>query len=335
VIVDAHSDLLLELAFRREELNPFGKYWLKKLEQGGVRLQVCAVSADDVPDEALRRTLEQVIACHRAVRENSEVVALVRNTMDLDLVAKGERLGLMLAVEGAEPFGYDPEMADIFWELGARLFSLTWNRSNPFADGLAEKSGGGLSLRGAALVDRLAAHGAIIDLAHASERTYVEVLDRTEGSAVIVSHAGCRAVFDTPRNLSDDQLTALAERGGVLGVMGLPLTVDPAKPTVDRMVDHIDHAVTVMGVEHVGLGGDFLRQITLSGAIRLPSTGVGPDSLLPSGMKLDAALKNLGGPEDYPVLRTALHDRGYVNEHQAAIMGTNFLRIFREALPRR
>jgi membrane dipeptidase len=329
ILVDAHNDLLLELAHRRAEEQPFARYWLDNLERGGVGLQVCPLYAglEHLPEGGLRRALEQVVACYRAVRENAQRVLLVRTSEDLRAVEAGERLGLMLSMEGAEPFGYDPETADIFWELGVRMFALTWNRRNAFADGLAEPPGGGLSRLGSALVDRLAQHGAILDLAHASERTFFDVLDRTDGP-VVVSHASCRAVLDTPRNLSDDQLRAVAERGGVVGLMALPLVVDPDEPTIERFIDHVDHAIETIGIEHVGLGADFIRQVSLSLAVRTP-----PDALLPPGMDLDAAIEDLAGPEDYPNLVDALRRRGYDGERLDALLGRNLLRLFDEMLP--
>lgn len=330
LLVDAHNDLLLELAHRRAEERPFARYWLGSLEHGGVRLQVCPLYAglEHLPEGALRRALEQVAACYRAVRENSGRVMLVRTSGDLATLENGERLGLMLSMEGAEPFGYDPEMADVFWELGVRMFALTWNRRNAFADGLAEPPGGGLSRLGHALVDRLAARGAILDLAHASERTFLDVLEGADGASVVVSHASSRAVLDSPRNLSDEQLRALAERGGVLGIMAHPLVVDPDEPTIERVMDHLDHAVSVAGIEHVGLGADFIRQVARSLAVQTP-----PDALLPAGMEMDAAIEDLAGPEDYPNLVAALRARGYQGDRLDAVLGGNFLRVFRRALP--
>jgi microsomal dipeptidase-like Zn-dependent dipeptidase len=77
-----------------------------------------------------------------------------------------------------------------------------------------------------------------------------------------VTHAGCRTVHDHPRNLADWQLEALAERGGVLGMMAIAFAVDPEAPTMRRWLDHFDHAVAVMGIAHVGLGADFVDQTT-------------------------------------------------------------------------
>jgi membrane dipeptidase len=330
VIVDAHNDLLLELAFRRREERPFERYWLENLTRGRVGLQVCPLFVDlvDLPEAGLRRALEAAAAFHRAARENAERVLLVRTRADLDEAAREGRLGLMLSMEGAEPLGYDPDLVEAFWELGVRMVGLTWNRRNAFADGAAEPAAGGLSRLGERLVDRLVALGMLIDLAHASVQTFADVLDRSGDAPVLVSHAGCRALVDTPRNVADDQLRALADRDGVFCVMALPLVVDPENPTIDRVVDHVDHAVETIGIEHVGLGGDFIRQVARATATAAPA-----DALLPPGMTFDAAIEDLAGPEEYPNLLAALERRGYEGESLDALLRGNLLRLFARALP--
>lgn len=330
-IVDAHNDLLLELAFRRAESNPFASVWLDKLRRGDVRLQLCPlfVGLDHLPESALRRALEQVSAAYRAVDENPDETMLVRTRADLEQSLASDKLGLLLSMEGAEPFGYDPALADVFWELGVRVFGLTWNRRNPFADGAAEQGRGGLSRLGRELVERLFARGAVLDLAHASEQTFADVLELAGGTgSVIVSHAACRAVYDTPRNVSDEQLRELAAAGGVLGIMAHPVATNPAKATVEGVVDHVAHAVKVMGVEAVGLGADFIRQVVESGAVVAP-----PDSLLPEGVAMGDAVDGLVGPDDYPNLIEALARRGFSEEEVAAIANGNFLRLLRASLP--
>jgi membrane dipeptidase len=330
-IADAHNDLLLELAYRRSEPNPFATHWLPNLRAGGVRLQICALypTFDLTPEAALRTTLEQIGAWQRAGRENPDDVVLVRTQAELDEVEAGDRIGLVLSVEGAEPFGLDPGMSDVYWELGVRLVGLTWNRRNAFADGAAETPTGGLSALGCELVDRLMSLGVAIDLAHASERTFEEVLARVVDTPVLVSHAGCRALLDTPRNVADVQLRTIADRGGVLGVMALPLVIDPDEPTIDRLIDHIDHAVSLMGIEGVALGGDFVRQLARSGAVY----GEVTHGLVPSGQDFDAVIDELEGPEDYPKLVAALERRGYGGDDLERILWRNLVRVVRRALP--
>jgi membrane dipeptidase len=331
VIVDTHNDLLTELAFRSRQEAPFRRFWDEQLRAGGVGLQVCPVyaSPDRIPGDALRQGLQQVAACYRAVREADGSVVLVRSRGDLAGLDPDRRLGLMLSMEGADPVGRDLALFEIFWELGVRMISLTWNDRNALADGTGEPDGAGLSKLGRQAVAELARLGIMIDLAHASERTFFDVLDTApESAAVLVSHAGCRAVLDTRRNLTDAQLRALAERGGVLGVMAHPISVDPGEPTIARYLDHIDHAVEVMGPDHVGLGADFIRQVALSGATADPG-----DAMLPAGTDLADAIAGFAGPGDYPALVRALEERGYSAGLLSDLLSENFLRLFRESLP--
>ena len=178
-LADAHNDLLMELVYFRGEPEPFASRWLPKLEAGGVQLQVCALFSDrpDLPELALRKALLGVAEFERAVAENPSVVA-VRTAADLDAALAPGRRGLMLSLEGMEPLGYDPGLIDVFCSLGVRMASLTWNRRNPFADGVAEAPAGGLSEIGRSLVERMAALPIAFDLAHANEGTFYEVLER-------------------------------------------------------------------------------------------------------------------------------------------------------------
>ena len=331
-IADAHNDLLVEVAFFDAEPHPFRDRWLRQLRQGGVALQVCPVSVgiEELPERGLRTALRQVAACHRAVADDPEELVLVRELADLESALAEGRTGLLLSMEGAEPLGYDPSQLDVFWLLGVRMLALTWNRRNPFADGLGESGDGGLSDLGRTLVERAAGLGMIMDLAHASERTFLEVLEAAPEAPVVVSHAGCRGVFDTPRNLSDGQLQALKDHGGVVGLMALPLSVDLEAPTLERFLEHVDHAASVMGIEHVGIGADFMAQIVASGA----EPAVQATSLMPAGRSFAEAIPGLEGPADYPALAEALADRGYDSDALAAILGGNLIRLVSGALGR-
>ncbi len=327
-----HSDLLFEVAFWRAEPNPFGGRWLRNLAAGDVGLQVCAVGADlDQPVEGVLRTvLQQIAACHRAVRDNAERVSLVQAGSDLPNPADGSRVGLLLALEGAEPLAADPDLVDAFWALGVRMVSLTWNRRNLLGDGVGERAPGGLSDAGVRVVERLEAIGMVVDLAHAAEPTFADILRHAPQAPIVVSHGACRAVHESPRNLSDAQLREVAARGGMLGVMGHPLAIDPGRPTVDRLVDHVLHAAEVMGIDHVGLGGDFMHQIANSGALQTP---LAADAVVPVGFARDATIEGLRGPQDYRRLVEALERRGVTGAELASILSGNVLRFLSGALP--
>ena len=319
MIADAHNDLLLELVLRREEPNPFAGHWLPKLRAGGVHLQVCALFTGHEPG-APQRADDVLAAFRRLLEENEDEVFHIRAREDLN--AADGRTGLVLSMEGVEALGDDPAKFDRFWDAGVRMVGLTHNVPNAFAGGI-DAPDQGLTDAGRALVDDLAARGVIIDLAHASERTFFDVLERAPGATMIISHACCRALHDIPRNVSDDQLRAVA----FLGVMALALTVGP-EPTIERLVDHLEHAVEVMGEERVGLGTDVIDQYTEAEAAH----GVEPH---PATIKAREAgggrlgLRDFTGPEHFPALVAVLERRGYGEP----VLAGNLTRILERALP--
>ena len=329
LIVDAHNDLLLELTLRRDEGNPFGRHWLPQLRTGGVGVQVCPLYAADPKSPARETASAQVEAFRRAVSDNAEEVVQVRSSADLD--ALDGRIGLVLSMEGVEALEGDPAAFDEFVDAGVRMASLTWNYANAFAGGI-DTPEEGLTDVGRELLGRFAECGVVLDLSHASTPTFFEALDAAPDAQVVVSHAGCRAVHDHPRNVSDDQLDALAERGGVLGMMALTLTVGRDSPSLERYVDHFDHAVSRIGIDHVGLGADFIDQvIDAEVAAGLELAEATKEAMRVGGGTL--AIRELRGPADYPALVEALLARGYDGERLDAILGGNLLRVLRAALP--
>jgi membrane dipeptidase len=332
VIADAHLDLLFELGYRElhfGERETFAGTWLPLLEAGGVRLQVCPafVELDRQPEGSLREALGQVTCLLRAVRESPDRLLQIRTAADLDAVTRSGRIGLMLALEGVEPFGYETWPAETFWELGMRMAGLTWNRRNPYADGAAED--GGLSRLGRALVDELVRLGVILDLAHASRTTFADVLARISGAPVMCSHAACRAVNDHPRNLDDDQLSALADAGGLFGLMLHPLAIGHESRTIDRVIDHLEHAAEVVGLERVCFGGDFTTRLSEV----LPPMPEPADGLMPGGLQPGAGIEGLKGPEDYPTLIEALAARGWADADIDAVSWGNLTSFLRRSLP--
>jgi membrane dipeptidase len=337
VIVDAHTDVLLEfvpdpqgdrsleLVLRRGRQRLFDRYWLPRLEAGGVGVQVCPLYAANVSrHEARDRVLAQVVEFGLAVEANAQRVCQVRTRAELE----DPRLRLVLSMEGLEALQGDPGAFEEWHAVGVRSASLTWNHANEFAGGIYTPTQG-LTDRGRQLVPRFAELGVLLDLAHASEQTWRDVLE--EEVAFSVTHAGCRAVCDDPRNLADWQLEALVERGGVLGMMALAFVVDPRAPTLRRWLDHFDHAIAQMGIEHVGLGADFIDQVPP------PAQGDGPYEVRHAQtMPVDKSrlgLEGFTGPQHYPVLVAALEGRGYTGERLEAITSGNWLRILRSGLP--
>ena len=332
MIADAHVDLLMEVAYRERRLGErdvFAATWLPLLEQGGVGLQVCPVYVDLVvqPEGSLREALSLVASFHRALAENPGRIVQVERADDLDAVESGERIGLLLSLEGVECFGVETWPADVFHALGVRMAGLTWNRRNAFADGAAEE-GGGLSRLGRELVDRLVSLGVILDLAHASRGVYTEILERVNGAPVLCSHGGCKGVYDTPRNLDDDQLRALRDAGGIFGLMLHPIAIGPERRTIDGVIGHLEHAVSVMGIDRVCLGGDFTKRLWEA----MPPPPEPKDGLMPPGLTPGLGIEGLAGSEQYPALVDALRVGGWSEEDVTAVSSGNLLRFLRASL---
>jgi membrane dipeptidase len=308
---------------RREEPNPFATHWLPKLRAGGVHLQVCALFTGHEPG-APERAHDVLAAFERLLDENRDDVVHVRAADDLH--QPDGRIGIVLSMEGVEALDGDPANFERFWDAGARMVGLTHNVPNAFAGGI-DSPEQGLTPPGRALVDELAGRGVVIDLAHASERTFFEILEQAPDATVIVSHACCRAQHDIPRNVSDEQLRAVAERGGFLGIMALALTVGP-DPTIERFVDHLEHAADVIGEEHVGLGTDVIDQYTEAEIAH----GIEPNPILVQAREAGGGrlgLRDFTGPEHFPALVEAIRTRGYGE----AVLAGNLTRILERALP--
>ena len=154
----------------------------------------------------------------------------VRVPADLER-AKGEgKMGIILSFESVEMLEGKLDRLDLFRNLGVRVMQLSYNRKSPFAAGVMEPNGGGLTALGKEAVKKMNALGVTIDLSHANESTTADVM-AASSKPVIVSHAGCAAIHSHPRNKTDDQLKKLADKGGVIGIYDLPyLTASPRQP---------------------------------------------------------------------------------------------------------
>lgn len=313
-VVDAHADSVLDVVAGRRRLtrrSPRGHVDFPRLREGGVDVQVFAhwVEPEHKPDRALRRLLVLLDAFLAEVDAAGGTVVVVRSRSDLDAALAARRLAAVIGVEGGEVLHGSLEVLRILFRLGVRVLGLTWNDRNELADGVGEgQAAGGLTRLGVRVVQEMNRLGMVVDVAHLAERGFWDVLEAST-RPVIASHAGCRALCDHPRNLSDAQLRGLAQHGGVVGICFYPDFLVPKREeaTLRHVADHIDHAVQVAGPDHVGLGSDF------DGIDRTPA-----------------------GLEDVtrlPALTAELERRGYDEATLRKILGENFLRVFRQTWP--
>jgi len=322
-VCDAHSDLLTDCAVRAHEADPFGRRWLPALRAGGVGLQVAAVYADPHGPAPER----QLAAFERIGAAHPEAVTLVRTRAELEASRRAGTVGLVLALEGLGPLDGDPRGAERWWERGVRAFGLTWSDGNAFAGGCAGPPARGLTPRGRELLARLAGLGAAVDLAHASDATCADVLERWTGPPPLVSHTGCRSLVPIARNAPDEVLREVGRRGGVVGIMALAFAVAGGRAGgLSSVADHVDHARAVAGRDGVGLGTDFCEQV---------EEAFGPGHRWAGGTD-DGSSRAVAGLEshaDLPALVRHLAGRGLPDPDLRAVAGGNLERALRCALP--
>lgn len=328
VVVDAHHDILLLAARHREagSGSAFRDRWIGELREGGVDVQVLPVFLEDefAEEGALRRTLQLVEVLHREVEENPDDLALCLTGEDIDAAVAAGKIALLLSFEGCEMIGRNVELLTTFWRLGLRLCAFTWNRRTMLADGAdQDSSGGGLTREGVEAVRELERLGVLLDVTHLSHAGVAQVLELVT-KPVIASHSNSRALLETSRNLSDDELRGIAATGGVIGVNFFPGFVHPTDYSPERLVDHIEHIAQVAGIDHVGLGPDFVKDyFDVVPPHRPLLTGQVDDPLI--------TLDGLGYVTELPALTPRLLAR-FSEADTRKILGDNFLRVFRQTL---
>ncbi len=169
--------------------------------------------------------------------------------------------------------------------------------------------------------------GIVFDVSHLGASGVAHVLERAR-RPVMATHSSARALLDHHRNLTDDQLRGVAATGGVICVNFLPafLTEHPRKVTVDDLVDHIAHIASVAGIEHVGLGPDFIREVLAD--LTPPCCETNGTT----GLDVDAVIPDLDGPRGLPLVTEALEKHGFSPDEIRLILGDNVLRLFRAEL---
>lgn len=249
---------------------------------------------------------EQVEIYDRLIATWPDLLFRLAHRGDVERLEAGKRLGIVHLMEGADPIT-GPEDLARWVAKGVRFIGIVWNSPNRYAGGISDRHG--LTDAGVELLAAMDAAGVVPDLSHLNPAAVDDVLARHEG-LVIASHSNAAALRHHKRNLSDDQIRAVAARDGVVGIVFYNTFVAEAAPTIDRVVDHIEHMIGLVGPAHVAIGTDF-------------DGGFGVDEV-PEGIDGLDALAKLGD---------RLLGRGHAQDDVARILGGNWRRILNHALP--
>jgi len=300
--------------------NPKLKCDLVKMNKGGVDGVFLAVFVGQKKrdTEGYKNAYESAMVKFEAIHRLTEKMypqrcKLATSPGDVERIAKTGKRVVMIGIENGFAIGKDVSNVERFYNLGARYITLSHNGHNDICDScnprkkLGDKKAehNGLSEFGEKVVAEMNRLGMIADVSHISVKSFYDLI-KVSKAPIIASHSGCRALADHPRNLDDEQLKALARKGGVIQIVALGGFLklgSPPPADVKIYVDHIDHAVEVAGIEHVGIGSDF-------------DGGGGIAGFNDHSEALNVTIE--------------LVRRGYSEEDISKIWGANFLRVWRE-----
>ena len=244
---------------------------------------------------------------------------LVEKTDDIINAKKEGKLAVIFHFQGTNPCEGDPNMIELYYKLGIRHMLLVTNMKNVIGDGCKERTDGGLTRLGVKFIEKMNEVGMISDGSHTGYRTTMDMFEVTKVPAVF-SHANPRAVFDHPRNITDDQIKACAKTGGVIGINGVGVFLGSNDNSTETFLKHLDHVAALVGPEHVGLATDTMYDAASSS----PTTRHPPHP----GDVPWSEIKYVQ-PEQLPVITDGLIKRGYTNSDISGILGENWLRVAR------
>lgn len=351
-VFDAHVDSLQRMLDLGHDLGTEtpGHLDLVRGARGGLGAVVCVCWCDPCHMEsggegARRRTARLLGSFHELAAAHPDRMGWAGNGSMMDRIRSEGRIAGIPGIEGGHSIEEDLGHLESFFLGGVRVMTLVWNNHLSWIRSCQDGAGAGvpegLSPFGHQVVRRMNELGMVVDLSHAGERSFYDALGTSE-RPVIASHSGCHALNDHPRNLSDDQLRALGDAGGVVGIVFCTPFLDAdarrleneARETevysslqgacdselfvrqgdwlqenlpplgLDRVADHVLHAIEVAGVDHVGIGSDF-----------------------------DGIQRRPAGLEDascYPALAALLEERGLTRDEVKAVLWGNMARVFRE-----
>jgi membrane dipeptidase len=280
-------------------------------------------------------TVRQIAFWQNEIEAHPEHLLQVRTHADIVRAKRELKLGLILGFQGADCIGDDLALLELFRGLGVRIIQLTYNIRNRLGDGSLVSENHGLTPFGHEVVGRLNDLRIVVDLSHSGRQTTYEGLMASKRPPII-SHTGCRAVYDHPRNQDDRQLKACADQGGVVGIYLMPfLGGDPDRPSRALLLRHIEHALNVCGNDHVGIGSDlsinpieetpeYLKFVLETNAKRKAAGISAPREDMP------VYTPDLNKPRRLEMIADGLSARGIPTFVIEKVIGGNFSRVFRE-----
>jgi membrane dipeptidase len=284
-------------------------------------------------EDPFEQSVREIGAWDALIRHKPEALLRVFTAGDILQAQAVGKIGVIYGFQNSAMMGNDAKRVALFANLGVRIIQLTYNVRNQVGDGSMVPENQGLTEFGREVVHELNRNRVLVDLAHSGENTCLDAA-AVSATPIIISHTGCRAVTDLPRNKTDRELRLVAEKGGYVGIYFMPFLAIGRQPMAEDLIAHIEHAVQVCGEDHVGIGTDggvpdidnmpaYMEQLRKEVEQRR-ATGIGA-----AGERGDIVkfLPDLNGPQKFHKLANLLAARGHSSARIEKILGGNFLRV--------
>jgi len=311
---------------------------LADIRAGGVTAINFTVGSVGSYDDDFEKTLRNIAFWDAQLAAHADVLLKVVRGAQLDEAKRSGRLGIVFGFQDTTMYGENLERFDVFHDLGVRIVQLTYNRRNLVGDGCLEPGNAGLSKFGLELVARMNERNALVDLSHCGQRTTREGILASK-RPVAITHSGCAAVTEAPRNKRDEELRLLAERGGVLGIYVMPYLRRQGQVQADDVIRHLEHALDVCGEDHVGIGTDGTTSgVEITAAYRKQFADEIAErarrGIAAPGERADSYTfaPDLNTPTRFERIAVLLSQRGHSDARIEKVLGANFARLFRDVI---
>ncbi|NIM51286.1 MAG: dipeptidase [Gemmatimonadales bacterium] len=307
----------------------------EEIKRSGLTMIETTLGAPGTPPFGYERAVRDLAEWHGVFDRFSDRLLRVRTTHDILAAKESGRFAVMLGFQNGTHLRRNIENVQFFYNLGIRQIQLTYNSLNALGAGCTARDDVGLSGFGVQVVEKMNELGMLVDLSHCGYRTTMDAIEVSE-KPPIFSHTNCRALCDNPRCKTDEQIRALAGRGGVMGVTSVNFFVSKKpRSTLDDYVDHIEHVVQLVGIDHVGIGTDS----SIGGwRVSFPTEEQFYDFHAQFHFKPEIDLRwppfieELDVPEKMYVIGEALERRGFSSSDVQKVLGGNFLRVYQQVL---
>lgn len=313
----------------------FGKDWGEE-EFGAIEAAGYAGIVESLPRHDLQTAIDALMKWRRRAEKHDDRVMIALTASDFRHARETGRTAVLMNFQNATMLEGEVDNVDALHGLGMRSFQLTYNFRNRLGDGCLERTNAGLSEFGIEVVERMNRVGVMIDLSHCGRQTTDDGIEFSK-RPVAITHTMCEALRPGhPRAKTDAQMRACADRGGVIGIAALGYFVGPdpgGETTIDHYADHIEHAVSVAGHDHVALSSDFPPQGIAPWATRENWYEPRLKVFKPSyEVRWPPWIPELDSTDRFRNVVRVLAGRGWTEHRLELLLGRNWLRLFRETI---